>query len=102
MEPPFWRSAFYAGRNGSGVLLSPGAQRLQHRAEGFSFFRQVVLEPGRMLAVELALDEPGGFHVLQTRGEGVGRDAPQRFLQILVAPRPLAEKIAQDQRRPAL
>src|SRR5262245_13056181 len=84
------------------VTLPPVAQRPYDRAEALALLREVVLEPGGVLAVEAARDQAVRLHVLEARRERVRRYAGQRLLEVLEPPRPVAEEIPQHQDRPAL
>src|ERR1043165_1932452 len=55
----------------SRVLQSPVAQCFDDRPEALALLRQLVLEPGRVLAVLLARDQAARFHGFQARGQGV-------------------------------
>ena len=77
------------------VALSPVAQRFQHRAKTLALFREVVLKPGRVLAVGAADNEIVRFHALQACGQRIGGHPTQGLLKILKATRPMKEQITQ-------
>src|SRR4030095_892896 len=84
------------------VAAAPFPECLDHRSEAPALGREVILEPRWVLAVHPPGDQPARFHVLQPRGQRVGRDPRQRLLEIREAAWSVENKIAQDQNRPAL
>ena len=81
------------------IAPAPIAQRSKNGAEALAALGQLVLEPWRVLAVQTTGDESLTFHRLEARGERVRRHASQRLLQVLEAPWPLQQQIAQDEDR---
>src|SRR2546425_10411701 len=84
------------------VALAPLAHCRNDRTHALAAVGQLVLEPGRMLAVEAPRDQSLLLQRLEARGKRVGRHAGERVLQILEALRALDQQIAQDENRPAL
>jgi len=85
-----------------GVAAAPFPERLDDRAEASTLGREVIFEPRRMLAVRPARGEAARFHLLQARGQRVGRDARERLLEVLEAARSVPKKVENNQDRPAL
>src|SRR4051812_31454074 len=77
------------------VALSPVAQRLQHRTKTLALLGEVVLKPGRVLAVSTADNEIVRFHALQSCRQCVGGHPTQGLLKILKAARPMKKQITQ-------
>jgi len=78
------------------MAISPLPQRLQHGTQTLSFFREVVLNSGRMVTVESPGDQAVLFHGFQTGGQCIGSDAGQRLLKILKFPWSLQKQVTQQ------
>src|SRR5216117_1156278 len=84
------------------VAFAPLAHCRNDRTHALAAIGELVLEPGRMLAVQAPRDQPLFLQCLEASGKRVGRRAGERVLQVLEALRALQQQIAQDEKRPAL
>lgn len=84
------------------MAFAPDFQGAKDRPEGAAFSRQRIFGAGGMRRIEMAFDDPFVLEALEARGQGIGADAFQVFLEIPEPTPSEKEKIPKDQKGPAL